>query len=233
MKVYKAIANITSAMAKSGISKDNKNQQQGYKFRGIDDVYNALAPKLAEHGLCIIPRVVDRSVTERETRNGGVLFYTTLTVEFDFVSAEDGSTHTARMVGEAMDSADKSSNKAMSAAYKYACLQTFCIPTEGDNDADATTHEVTSVATKKPDTVSGASAQAPYKPQADKRHPQEISAEIITKLNAIRSRTQLDGYYKGTIKPFLDTYKEFTDLITPVLQSVGSKFPKEKEHEAV
>jgi hypothetical protein len=41
-----------------------------------------------------------------------------------------------------MDSADKATNKAMSAAYKYACLQTFCIPTEGDNDADATTHQV-------------------------------------------------------------------------------------------
>jgi hypothetical protein len=41
-----------------------------------------------------------------------------------------------------MDSGDKASNKAMSAAYKYAAFQAFCIPTEGDNDADATTHEV-------------------------------------------------------------------------------------------
>lgn len=40
-----------------------------------------------------------------------------------------------------MDTADKSTNKAMSAAYKYLCLQLFCIPTEGDNDADATTLE--------------------------------------------------------------------------------------------
>ena len=44
--------------------------------------------------------------------------------------------------GEAMDSGDKATNKAMSAAYKYAAMQAFCIPTEGDNDADATTHEV-------------------------------------------------------------------------------------------
>jgi hypothetical protein len=43
--------------------------------------------------------------------------------------------------GEAMDSADKATNKAMSAAYKYAAFLAFCIPTEGDNDADATTHE--------------------------------------------------------------------------------------------
>ena len=86
--------------------------------------------------------MVDSSVVERQTQKGGTLIYTTLTVEFDFVSAEDGSTHTVRTVGEAMDSADKSSNKAMSAAYKYAAFMAFCIPTEGDNDADATTYEL-------------------------------------------------------------------------------------------
>ena len=41
-----------------------------------------------------------------------------------------------------MDSGDKATNKAMSAAYKYAAMQAFAIPTEGDNDADSTTHEV-------------------------------------------------------------------------------------------
>lgn len=140
--VYQAIAAITLDLSKQGISKDRKNQQQNYAFRGIDDVYTALSAKLAEHKLCILPRVVDRSVTERQTKSGGTLFYTTLTVEFDFVSAVDGSRHVVCMVGEAMDSGDKSSNKAMSAAYKYAALQAFCIPTEGDNDADATTHDV-------------------------------------------------------------------------------------------
>jgi len=67
-------------------------------------------------------------------------------VEFDLVCAEDGSKHTIATIGEAMDSADKATNKAMSAAYKYACIQAFCIPTEGDNDADATTHEPVPVA---------------------------------------------------------------------------------------
>lgn len=142
MTVYKAIAAITAEMSKIGISKDSKNQQQGYNFRGIDAVYGALSPLLAKHGLCILPRVMDRTVSEHQTKSGGTLFYTVLKVEFDFVSAEDGSKHTVCTIGEAMDSGDKSSNKAMSAAYKYACFQAFCIPTEGDNDADATTHEV-------------------------------------------------------------------------------------------
>ncbi|KVV22342.1 single-stranded DNA-binding protein [Burkholderia multivorans] len=142
MKVYKAIANVAATLSKEGISKDRKNQQQGYQFRGIDDVYNALSTVLADNDLVILPRMISREVVERQTKQGGALFYVTVEAEFDFVSAEDGSKHTVKTFGEAMDSGDKATNKAMSAAYKYCAMQTFCIPTEGDNDADATTHEV-------------------------------------------------------------------------------------------
>jgi len=147
MKVYEKIAAVTAELSKIGISKDSKNQSQGYAFRGIDAVYGALSPLLSKHGLCILPRVTDRQVIERQNRQGTALFYVTLTVEFDFVAAEDGSRHTVITVGEAMDSGDKASNKAMSAAYKYAAFQAFCIPTEGDNDADSQTHEVAAATT--------------------------------------------------------------------------------------
>jgi hypothetical protein len=143
MNVYKAINKVQAALAKTGISKDRTNTQgSGYKFRGIDDVYNAVAPLLAEHGLCILPRVLARTCEERSSKSGGALFYVTVEAEFDFVCAEDGSKHTVKTFGEAMDSGDKATNKAMSAAYKYAALQAFSIPTEGDNDADAHTHDV-------------------------------------------------------------------------------------------
>jgi hypothetical protein len=141
MKVYAAINKVQAALSHDGISKSRKNQQQGYNFRGIDDVYNALAPLLAESGLCILPRMLSRICDERVTAKGSTLFYVTVEAEFDLVCAEDGSKHTIRTYGEAMDSADKATNKAMSAAYKYACMQAFAIPTEGDNDADSTTHE--------------------------------------------------------------------------------------------
>lgn len=141
--VYRAIASVAGAVAKEGVAKDRRNSQQGYNFRGIDDVYNALAPHLSASGLVILPRVLTRTETERQTQRGGVLFYVVVEVEFDFVAAEDGSRHTVKTYGEAMDSADKATNKAMSAAYKYAAMQAFCIPTDGDNDADATTHSVT------------------------------------------------------------------------------------------
>lgn len=142
MKIYTAINAVQAELARTGITKVRRNQQQGYNFRGIDDVYNALSPLLAKHGVCILPRILSRECVERQTQKGGVLFYVTVEAEFDFVAAEDGSKHTVRTYGEAMDSADKATNKAMSAAYKYAAFQAFAIPTEGDNDADASHHDV-------------------------------------------------------------------------------------------
>lgn len=142
-KVYAAISAVARDMAEVGISKDRENRQQGFSFRGIDQVYNALAPMLAKHGLVILPRITERTVTERITQKGGVLFYVVVKAEFDFVATEDGSIHTIVTYGEAMDSGDKATNKAMSIAYKYAAFQTFCIPTEQTAiDADAEVHHI-------------------------------------------------------------------------------------------
>lgn len=141
--VYGAICEVSGAIAKHGIAKGRTNSAQGFKFRGIDDVYNALAPILAAARLCILPRVLTREHREVTTAKGSVMAYVTVAVEFDLVSAVDGSRHTVSTFGEAMDTADKATNKAMSAAYKYMAMQAFCIPTEGDNDADATSPEPT------------------------------------------------------------------------------------------
>ncbi|MEC7119354.1 MAG: ERF family protein [Pseudomonadota bacterium] len=140
--VYKAINAVQAEISKTGISKDRQATGfgAGYKFRGIDDVYSAISPLLAKHGLVILPRCLERTVIEKPTKGGTMMFYVAVRCEFDFVSAEDGSKHTACTYGEAMDSGDKATNKAMSIAYKYACFQVFAIPTEGDNDPDATVH---------------------------------------------------------------------------------------------
>jgi len=152
MKVYQAINAVQKRLSADGITKGRKNQQQGYAFRGIDDVLNALSPIIADIGLCVLPRMLSRECVERQTKSGGALFYVTVEAEFDFVCAEDGTKHTVKTYGEAMDSADKATNKAMSAAYKYAAILAFAIPTEGDNDADAQTHDVVPrKATSKPD----------------------------------------------------------------------------------
>jgi hypothetical protein len=143
MEVLKAINAVQAALVmQGGISKGRKNQAQGYSFRGIDDMYNELSPMLAKEGLVILPSYSDRVVVEREGRNGGALFYTTLRGDFTFRSSKDGSEVKVSTYGEAMDSGDKATNKAMSAALKYALMQTFTIPTEGDNDTENHTPEV-------------------------------------------------------------------------------------------
>jgi hypothetical protein len=148
-KIYAAMNAVQSALSHTGIGKDRKNEQQKYQFRGIDDMYNALSGLLADHKVLPLPSYPTITREVREKKDGGNLFVTHVQGMFDFVSLEDGSKLTAGpFPGEAMDTADKSSNKAMSAAFKYALMQVFTIPTEGDNDADSTTHEV---ARQKPD----------------------------------------------------------------------------------
>lgn len=174
-KVYAAIAAVTEALSKEGITKSRKNQSQGYNFRGIDDIYNALASELAKNKLCILPRVLERTCEERVTKSGSTLFYVNVTVAFDFVSAEDGSKHEVITVGEAMDSGDKATNKSQSAAYKYAALMAFCIPTEGDNDTENTAHEV------KPKQITPLSKT---KPEPSTKQPPAVSVnELAARAN--------------------------------------------------
>ncbi len=138
--IYKQL--IACLRGTSAIAKDKKNAQQGYRFRGIDDVYNALHPIFEENGVLPVPEVLESRREERQTKGGGNLIYTVLKLKVTFY-AEDGSNVSAIVQGEGMDSADKSTNKAMSAAYKYALFQLLCIPTEETaQDADAETPEM-------------------------------------------------------------------------------------------
>jgi len=137
-KVYAAIAAVQAELSKGGIGKNKRNEQQGFMFRGIDDVHNALAPVFAKHGLLMLPRVISREYCERGTTSKGTpIRGVTLEVEYDLICAEDGSCHVVRLVGEGMDMADKATNKALSIAYKYAAIQSFCIPVIGLEDPDA------------------------------------------------------------------------------------------------
>ena len=135
-KIYSALSAIMSECP--AISKSQKNQQQGFMYRGVDIVMNVLQPLMIKHKVFAVPEVLDSQRQERVTAKGGTLNYTILRVKYTFY-AEDGSSVSAVVQGEGMDSADKSSNKAMSVAFKYACFQVLCIPTEEMKDPDAET----------------------------------------------------------------------------------------------
>jgi hypothetical protein len=143
MSVYKAINAVQADIARIGISKSQENKFDNYKFRGIDDIYNALAPLVAKHGLVILPEVVNHQIEERKSQKDTALFYVRIHVRYHMTAVSDpDKSVTVTMMGEAMDRGDKAINKAMSSAYKNFAFQTFVIPTEGDNDTENQTHEV-------------------------------------------------------------------------------------------
>lgn len=131
--IINAINRIMSEIG--AIGKTSINRQQDFKYRGIDAVMNALQPALIRHNVCIVPEVLEHTREERVTGRGNNLIYAILKVRYDFY-ASDGTSVSATVIGEGMDSGDKASNKAMSVAFKYACCQVFCIPTEELIDPD-------------------------------------------------------------------------------------------------
>jgi hypothetical protein len=123
------------------IAKTKTNKSQGYSFRGIDDVYKCFYPLFVKQGIYCVPKIIENRREERESKAGGTLIYTVLTMEYAFF-CEDGSSVTATVIGEGMDSADKSAAKAMSSAHKSLFFQMFVIPVEGVPDADHDSHQV-------------------------------------------------------------------------------------------
>lgn len=124
-KINQAIVTVMREIG--AIGKDSTNEQQKYKFRSIEAVYNRVQPLFAKHGIFSYPKVLEQSRETGTTKAGGVMHYAILTVEYTF-AAEDGSSISVTVVGEGMDSGDKASNKAMAAAHKYAICQVLNIP---------------------------------------------------------------------------------------------------------
>lgn len=152
------------------IGKTKHNSQQGFNYRGIDDVQNALQNILPKHGVFYVPEILESHREERASSKGGNLIYTVLKVRYTFY-AVDGSSVAAVVQSEGMDSGDKSSNKAMSAACKYALFQVFNIPTEEQVDPDTTTPEQTGPAqpqqTQQARPQQAKAQQAPAAPQQE------------------------------------------------------------------
>ena len=132
MNIYETITKILEETPV--ISKDKKNAQQGFAYRGIDDVMNTFNPLFAKYHLFIVPEVLEQTREERQTSKGGNLIYSICKVKYKFY-AEDGTYIEAIVIGEGMDSGDKATNKAMAIAMKYALFQVFCIPTQDDPDS--------------------------------------------------------------------------------------------------
>lgn len=189
-KIFQAIPAIMGEI--NAVGKNKKNLQQGFMYRGIDDVMNAINPALVHHKVFIVPEILEQSREERQTNKGANLIYSICKMRFRFC-AEDGSSVEAVTVGEGMDSGDKATNKAMAIAFKYACFQVFCIPTEEMKDPDAESH--TGV-------------------QGKKQEQREVENSLIdeTKVSVIRSTIMKKGVSEQSVlnNYHISNFKEMT-----------------------
>lgn len=168
-EIYQAIIGVMADIG--AIGKDKKNAQQGFKYRGVDDVMNALQPVMVKHGLFVVPEIIDQRREERQTSRGSNLIYSVCTVRYTFY-AKDGSSVQCVVIGEGMDSGDKATNKAMSIAFKYACFQVFCIPTE----------EMKEITTKMDDPDAEIAPQSKPVERNDKQTAVQIKAKKVKQL---------------------------------------------------
>ena len=214
MSIYEAISRCMEEIG--AVGKDAVNKQQGFKYRGIDAVMNAINPALVKNHVFIVPQVLDQQRQERTTNKGAVLIYSICRIKYTFY-AEDGSFIEAVTVGEGMDSGDKATNKAMAIAFKYACFQVFCIPTEEMKDPDEET----------PD---------PVKPQFTPATPEQLHkinefvdayAEMCENAKAVDIMKQLKKMYN-----FSSTSDISTELASKLIEQVETWYKKKKEADA-
>ena len=122
------------------VKKNDRNSSQGFNFRGIDAVVNAVSPALQKHGVIVVPSVEDYEYHSVEIgKNRTVMGHVKVKVTYTFIGA-GGDAIKATVVGEAMDSGDKATAKAMSVAFRTALLQTLSLPTD-EPDPDSQSYE--------------------------------------------------------------------------------------------
>ena len=135
---------ILAVMAEvQAVAKKDRNQAQGFNFRGIDAVVNKVGPALRNAGGFVVPELVSQVNSVGSTAKGGTINITRLEVKFSIFGAE-GDPIVGTVAAEAFDSGDKATAKAMSVAFRTFLLQVLALPTD-EPDPDASSYEAVPV----------------------------------------------------------------------------------------
>ena len=220
--IYKAIAAILSDVG--AVGKDGQNAFDKYRYRSIDAVMNAMHPAMAKYGVFVMPEVLEQSREERGSRNGGVLIYSIIKVRYTFY-AEDGSSLTATVIGEGMDKGDKSVNKAMSAAFKYALFQVFCIPTDEFSDSEDESPEARQKPKNKIDEYAKREAQKAGSNAKKQIDDAAYKKKILDKLKKNYSPESLKKIASRYEKEKIDdlTVEELKNLVENIMSKIEEK----------
>jgi len=130
MLIYKKVSEMMASLP--AIEKNSKHQQ-GYSYRSFDAFLGAFKPALVQHGLVLVPEIVNCETGLRPSGKDKEACYAAVTVAYTLF-AEDGSSIRAVVAGESNDFSDKATAKAMTNALKTFFIQTFCVPVKDDED---------------------------------------------------------------------------------------------------
>ena len=207
-----------------GISKKSRNTTQNFNFRGIDAVMNAVGPQLREHGVIVSPSQVDVLDYEHyTTKSGTAMVNVRVKVTYTWFGP-GGDSFRSCAVGEASDSGDKATQKAMSVSFRTMLLQTLCIPTD-EPDPDSVVYER---GASKPQMVSrttGALSQ-PVEAPVSHAEPHPVGEDVEAFLQGLREARQLAepaeklarvGALKARYKDLLQTPTTMKDGSTVTL----------------
>ena len=190
---------LSSVMEDAGaVRKSERNTHQNFNFRGIDAVVNAVSPALRKHGVVVLP-TVNECIYETVIvgQNKTAMGHIRVDVTYAFY-APDGTSVSARVSAESMDSGDKATAKAMSVAFRTALLQVLCLPTD-DSDPDASTYErsPSTIASKPLKTdlgTKGAGESVSY--PAQEQHSDAGGSKLVTE-NQIKMMHQVLKQIEG------------------------------------
>jgi hypothetical protein len=197
--LYQKLLSITEEIGK--IDKTGKNTMQGYSFIEQAKVVAEVRVQLAKHGVMIIPEIAERSLERynvtRSNGKAGTDIHVQVKSRYTLVNADNPD---ERMIcewdaGEAIDSGDKATNKAVTASDKSFKMKLFNISDQDDPDAHSPAAAAKEVSyTKSPEEPSRSVNDVPLSALT-----KDVLKEAIQKSNRFKSVTEVKGFYYDTI----------------------------------
>lgn len=112
----------------SYVQKEDKRVNNQYRFVSHDSVTSILHPQFVKHGIVVIPTVLSYKQDVNRTE---------VELQVEFINADEPKDRISiKSIGYGIDQGDKGPGKAVSYAYKYALLKTFCLETGDDPERD-------------------------------------------------------------------------------------------------
>jgi hypothetical protein len=225
-KIYASIIKVMNAV--SPVAKNGDNEKQNFKYKKLDDIMNALHGILAMHGVFIVPEVLETTRTERPTKFGGLVTVTLAKVKFTFF-ADDGSFIQATTNGEAMDPGDKSTSKALSIAFKYACMEVFCIPTDDvDKDPDNSGEDLSAGKAKDAQPKQPKKAEPEVTPEKPEIPPEKVFTDAQKlKMSALMQTVHANGtrvFTKEEYHAYLNEFSNTPIAVKDLLDKIDAEY---------